>query len=81
MQKVFLLHVEILVDNNNRAFDVTDSDAVLDVVCYGSCQACGTTAITTEVTLTVLTENISVAVDGMFLAGSLNGLGWRSYGR
>jgi hypothetical protein len=60
-------------DNNNRTFDVTDSDEVLDVVCYGSCQACGTAAITTEVTLTVLTENITVAGDGMFVAGSLNG--------
>ena len=60
-------------DNNNRTFDVTDSDEVLDVVCYGSCQACGTAAITTEVTLTVFTENITVAGDGMFVAGSLNG--------
>ena len=61
------------IDNNNRAFEVADVDAVLDVVCYGSCQACGTTAITTEVTLTVLTENITVSVDGMFIAGTLNG--------
>jgi len=60
-------------DNYNRTFDVTEGDEVLDVVCYGSCQACGTAAITTEVTLTVLTENITVAGDGMFVSGSLNG--------
>ena len=61
------------LDNNNRALDVADVDVVLDVVCYESCQACGIIAITTDVTLTVLTENITIAEDGMFLAGSVNG--------
>ncbi|PCJ82249.1 MAG: hypothetical protein COA49_01760 [Bacteroidetes bacterium] len=61
------------LDNNNRSLDVGILDVVIPPVCYGSCQACGTIAITTDVTLTVLTSNITVAVDGMFLAGSLNG--------
>lgn len=60
------------MDNNNRSFEVTDADTVLDVVCFGSCQACEILAITTEVTLTVFTDNITVAEDGMFVAGTLN---------
>ena len=64
------------IDNNNRALDVGVVDLILDPVCFGSCQACGTSAITTDVTFTVLTTNITEALDGMFLAGSLNG--WTS---
>jgi hypothetical protein len=59
--------------NNNRAYTVGAEDAVLDVVCFGACVPCGTSLPTEEVTFTVLTDNISVASDGMYLAGAMNG--------
>ena len=61
------------IDNNNRALDVGVVDVILDPVCFGSCQPCGIVAITTDVTFTVLTTNITVAADGMFISGTLNG--------
>lgn len=62
--------------NGNRGYTVGTADAVLDVVCFGSCTACGTSLPTEDVTFTVLTDNITVAADGMYLAGAMNG--WTS---
>jgi 1,4-alpha-glucan branching enzyme len=62
--------------NGNRGFTVGTADAVLDAVCFGACTPCGTSLPTEEVTFTVLTDNIEVAADGMFLAGAMNG--WSS---
>lgn len=59
--------------NGNRGYTVGAEDAVLDAVCFASCTACGDALPTEEVTFTVLTDNIAVAEDGMFLAGALNG--------
>ena len=59
--------------NGNRGYTVGAEDAVLDAVCFASCTACGDALPTEEVTFTVLTDNITVAADGMFLAGALNG--------
>lgn len=62
--------------NGNRGYTVGTEDAILDAVCFGACTACGTSLPTEEVTFTVLTDNIEVAADGMFLAGAMNG--WSS---
>ena len=59
--------------NGNRGYTVGAEDAVLDAVCFASCTACGDALPTEEVTFTVLTDNITVAADGMYLAGALNG--------
>ena len=59
--------------NGNRGFTVGTEDAILDAVCFASCTACGDALPTEEVTFTVLTDNITVAADGMFLAGAMNG--------
>ena len=58
--------------NGNRGYTVGTADAVLDVVCFGSCTPCGTALPTEEVTFTVLTDNITVAADGMYIAGAMN---------
>ena len=58
--------------NGNRGYTVGTADATLDVVCFASCTACGTSLPTEEVTFTVLTDNITVAADGMYLAGAMN---------
>jgi 1,4-alpha-glucan branching enzyme len=58
--------------NGNRGYTVGAADATLDVVCFGSCTACGSSLPTEEVTFTVLTDNITVAADGMYLAGAMN---------
>jgi hypothetical protein len=58
--------------NGNRGYTVGTADATLDVVCFGSCTPCGTSLPTEEVTFTVLTDNITVAADGMYLAGGMN---------
>ena len=60
-------------DNFNRSFTVGAQDEVLPAVCFGACLPCGTTAETTDVTFTVLTENIEVAAGGMHIAGAMNG--------
>ena len=59
--------------NGNRGYTVGAEDAVLDAVCFGACTPCGSSLPTEEVTFTVLTDNITVAADGMYLAGALNG--------
>lgn len=59
--------------NGNRGYTVGAEDAVLDAVCFASCTACGDALPTEEVTFTVLTDNITVAADGMYLAGAMNG--------
>ena len=59
--------------NGNRGYTVGTEDAVLDAVCFASCTACGDALPTEEVTFTVLTDNITVAADGMYLAGAMNG--------
>ena len=57
--------------NSNRGYTVGTEDAVLDAVCFGACTPCGDALPTEEVTFTVLTDNITVAADGMYLAGAL----------
>ena len=59
--------------NGNRGYTVGTEDAVLDAVCFASCTPCGDALPTEEVTFTVLTDNITVAADGMYLAGAMNG--------
>ena len=59
--------------NGNRGFTVGTEDATLDAVCFGACTPCGSSLPTEEVTFTVLTDNITVAEDGMYLAGAMNG--------
>ena len=59
--------------NGNRSYNVGTEDAVLDAVCFASCTPCGDALPTEEVTFTVLTDNITVAEDGMYLAGAMNG--------
>ena len=59
--------------NGNRGYTVGIEDAVLDAVCFASCTPCGDALPTEEVTFTVLTDNITVAADGMYLAGAMNG--------
>ncbi|MDA0728636.1 MAG: hypothetical protein O3B70_05420 [Bacteroidetes bacterium] len=61
------------VDNFNRSYTVGGADEVLPAVCFGACLPCGTVAETVDVTFTVLTDNIEVAADGMFIAGAMNG--------
>ncbi|HAY56883.1 MAG TPA: hypothetical protein DCX49_05550, partial [Flavobacteriales bacterium] len=59
--------------NGNRGYTVGTEDAILDAVCFGACTPCGDALPTEEVTFTVLTDNITVAADGMYLAGAMNG--------
>jgi len=59
--------------NGNRGYTVGTEDAVLDAVCFASCTPCGDALPTEEITFTVLTDNITVAADGMYLAGAMNG--------
>ena len=59
--------------NGNRGYTVGTEDAVIEAVCFGSCTPCGDALPTEEVTFTVLTDNITVAADGMHLAGAMNG--------
>ena len=59
--------------NGNRGYTVGAEDAILDAVCFASCTACGDALPTEDVTFTVLTDNITVAADGMYLAGAMNG--------
>ncbi len=59
--------------NGNRGYTVGTEDAVLDAVCFASCTPCGDALPTEEVTFTVLTDNITLAADGMYLAGAMNG--------
>ena len=59
--------------NGNRGYTVGASDEVLEAVCFASCTPCGDALPTEEVTFTVLTDNITVAADGMYLAGAMNG--------
>ncbi|MEC8662739.1 MAG: hypothetical protein VXY03_02575 [Bacteroidota bacterium] len=58
--------------NGNRAYTVGAADEVLEAVCFASCTPCGDALPTEEVTFTVLTDNITVAADGMYLAGAMN---------
>ena len=58
--------------NGNRGYTVGAEDAILDAVCFASCTACGDALPTEDVTFTVLTDNITVAADGMYLAGAMN---------
>ena len=57
--------------DSNRGFDVPTSDYSHPVHCFGSCNPCG--AATYATTLTVLTDNITVAGDGMYAAGAFEG--------
>ena len=59
--------------NGNRGYTVGASDEVLEAVCFASCTPCGDALPTEEVTFTVLTDNITVAADGMYIAGAMNG--------
>ena len=59
--------------NGNRGYTVGTEDAVIEAVCFGSCTPCGNALPTEEVTFTVLTDNITVAADGMYIAGAMNG--------
>ncbi len=59
--------------NGNRGYTVGAEDAILDAVCFASCTACGDALPTEDVTFTVLTDNITVAADGIYLAGAMNG--------
>ena len=59
--------------NGNRGYTVGTEGAILDAVCFGSCTPCGDALPTEEVTFTVLTDNITVAADGMYIAGAMNG--------
>ena len=61
--------------NGNRGYTVGGADEVLPAVCFASCTPCGDALPTEEVTFTVLTDNITVAEDGMYLAGAMNGWG------
>ena len=57
--------------DTNRGFDVPSEDYSHPVHCYGSCNPCG--AATYAATFTVLTDNITVAADGMHIAGAFEG--------
>lgn len=57
--------------DSNRGFDVPCEDYSHPVHCYGSCNPCG--AATYAATFTVLTDNITVAADGMHIAGAFEG--------
>ena len=57
--------------DSNRGFDVPCEDYSHPVHCYGSCYPCG--AATYAATFTVLTDNITVAADGMHIAGAFEG--------
>ena len=57
--------------DSNRGFDVPCEDYSHPVHCFGSCNPCG--AATYEATFTVLTDNITVAGDGMYIAGAFEG--------
>lgn len=59
--------------NGNRSYTVGAADEVLEAVCFAACTPCGDALPTEEVTFTVLTDNITVAADGMYLAGAMNG--------
>ena len=60
-------------DNFNRYMTLGDEDVVLDVVCFGSCVACGTVVETTPVTFNVDMSQQTVSADGVHLAGSVQG--------
>ena len=53
------------------AASMSNEDYSHPVHCYGSCNPCG--AATYAATFTVLTDNISVAADGMHIAGAFEG--------
>ena len=57
--------------DSNRGFEVPCEDYSHPVHCYGSCNPCG--AATYAATFTVLTDNITVAADGMHVAGAFEG--------
>lgn len=57
--------------DTNRGFDVPANDYSHPVHCYGSCNPCG--AATYAATFTVLTDNITVAGNGMYVAGAFEG--------
>ena len=59
--------------NGNRGYTVGSEDAILDAVCFAACLPCGSSLPTEDVTFTVLTDNIEVAADGMYIAGAFNG--------
>ena len=57
--------------DSNRGFEVPCEDYSHPVHCFGSCNPCG--AATYSATFTVLTDNITVAADGMHVAGAFEG--------
>ncbi|MGB0172162.1 MAG: hypothetical protein ACPF8Y_09300, partial [Flavobacteriales bacterium] len=57
--------------DSNRGFEVPCEDYSHPVHCFGSCNPCG--AATYAATFTVLTDNITVAADGMHVAGAFEG--------
>ena len=50
-----------------------DADTELDVVCWGSCEACPDEVIYHDLTLEVNTANIEVGPNGMFAGGGVLG--------